>query len=72
MNENKQSNTPDNPVKALEELVPRCETLDMHDFPEIGEDERCLTCQIWELIDEALISRFTVEQIINAVKELEK
>lgn len=44
-------------AKALEKLIGRrCKTLDKLDFPELKEDERCGTCEMWEAVDDLLAS----------------
>ena len=37
----------------IQEFGPRCESLDLDDFPEenISWNERCVVCKLWEMLD---------------------
>lgn len=38
----------------LEEIMPRCKTKDIHDFPDLMEHGRCWNCKTWDAIDERI------------------
>lgn len=53
------------PEKHLEHFIGRrCKTKDTDDFPDLKEDGRCLTCMIYELIDQNYISK---DRVIKAI-----
>jgi anti-sigma factor RsiW len=44
-------------------IGPRCESLDLHDIPNLKEEERCLVCATYTQVDAA------TQSIITKVKE---
>lgn len=56
-------------LEILENIVypivgQRCNTRDLHEFPDLDGDERCLVCTMYDTIDESK------QQIIKAVEEM--
>lgn len=53
----------------LEKLIPRCETKDTDDFPELLKDEdgRCYNCKLWEAIEAYSTQQVTTARVDEIV-----